>query len=71
MNLMEQLSIHKEIDIISELSNNNGTTQLWLVGSDVFIILYKRNPQVIHIHSHSFANLLHFICEQLEKVVIH
>ncbi|HMY80813.1 MAG TPA: helix-turn-helix domain-containing protein [Candidatus Absconditabacterales bacterium] len=68
MSLMEQLTISNDISQIIDYPNSNNTSQLWIVGSDIFIIIFKKNPQVVHLHNDSLANLMHFVIGQLDKV---
>lgn len=69
ISIMEQLIREKNLNQIPNYSNSNGSSQLWIVGSDIFIAIFKKNPQVVHLHNKALANLMHFITNQLDMIV--
>lgn len=64
--LMEQLLVTTNIQDTTALPTRHESIQLRLIGDHIFIMLFKRSPQIIHIHNTQLAALMHFIGSQLQ-----
>jgi hypothetical protein len=64
--LMEQLLVTTNIQDTTALPTRHESIQLWLIWDHIFIMLFKRSPQIIHIHNTQLAALMHFIGSQLQ-----
>lgn len=63
---MEQLVKSRSLDDIVDMPSSNDAVSVRIVGSQVFVMIYKKTPQIIHIGSTELANLLHFVIENLK-----
>lgn len=67
MELAESLSFKKWI-LWSDLASSNNAVSTRIIDHHIFIIIFKREPEIIHITNKEYANFLNFICDSLQKV---
>ncbi len=64
---MEQLKIIEHMTDIIDLPAWNNAVNLFVVGTSVFLIIYKDIPVGIQFESPEYARAMHFLLEELEK----
>jgi hypothetical protein len=64
--ILEQISRTPTLNQLSNLPAGNSSINLFLVGENIYIIIFKEVPFEIKIESGDFANVLHFMLEHLE-----
>lgn len=67
MELAESLSFKKWI-IWSDLASSNNAVSTRIIDHHIFIIIFKREPEIIHITNKEYANFLSFICDSLQNI---
>ena len=68
LSLMEQLLVTTNKKDLADLPLHHDSIQVRLIGEHLFIMLFKKTPQIIHIHNTQLAALMHFIWSQLERL---
>ena len=65
LSIMETLMTSNNLNDNLSLPNSNDAVTLRVIWEHVFLFIFKQTPQIIHITSPEFGNLLQFLGEQL------
>lgn len=66
MSLVEDLVWSFGLDAVSEMPWANEGVQIWIVAREIYIVITKKEPQIIHISSGPLANFLHAVVEKVK-----
>jgi hypothetical protein len=66
--IMQHLKTHQSVDLLWELPAWDHAINLWIVGKQVYIVIYKDQPIGLKIESPELARALHFLLEQFDSI---
>ena len=64
--LMENITKTFDIDTISKIPANNSAINIYLVGTTIYIAIFKESSYGIKIENNDLANAMHFLFDNIE-----